>query len=162
MSRHLELQKKYNELNAQNKKEGREKFSKDLGKPKVKITKGTTPTSTKVIRNKKLDVVIVSVNYNDYLSVTLSHNSKIFDNITVVTSSEDILCQKMCEKFGVNYVVTDIMYDDNAKFNNIVDILDEMLICNIGRYAIVDISEPEKELIKSSAPLLAAALNKTN
>lgn len=55
-----------------------------------------------------------------------------------------------------------IKADDNAKFNNIVDILDEMLICNIGRYAIVDISEPEKELIKSSAPLLAAALNKTN
>ena len=114
MSRHLELQKKY----SQNKKKESEKFSKDLGKPKVKITKGSTPTSTstKVIRNKKLDVVIVSVNYNDYLSVTLSHNSKIFDNITVVTSSQDILCKKICEKFGVKYVVTDIMYDDNAKF----------------------------------------------
>jgi glycosyltransferase involved in cell wall biosynthesis len=117
MSRHLELQKKYNELNARNKKEGRKKFSKDLGKPKVKITKGTTSTSTKVVRNKKLDVVIVSVNYNDYLSVTLSHNSKIFDNITVVTSLQDILCKKICEKFGAKYVVTDIMYDDNAKFN---------------------------------------------
>jgi len=53
-----------------------------------------------------------------------------------------------------------IKADDNAKFNNIVDILDEMLICNIGRYAIVDISEPEKELIKSSAPLLEAATKK--
>lgn len=117
MSRHLELQKKYNELNAQNKKEHRGKFSKDLGKLKVKIIKGSTPISTKVIRNKKLDVVIVSVNYNDYLSVTLSHNSKIFDNITVVTSSQDILCKKICEKFGAKYVVTDIMYNDNAKFN---------------------------------------------
>jgi hypothetical protein len=55
MSRHLELQKKY----SRNKKKESEKFSKDLGKPKVKITKGSTPTSTKVIRNKKLDVVIV-------------------------------------------------------------------------------------------------------
>lgn len=54
-----------------------------------------------------------------------------------------------------------IKADDNAKFSNIVDILDEMLICNIGRYAIVDISEPEKELIKSSAPLLEAALKAT-
>lgn len=50
-----------------------------------------------------------------------------------------------------------IKADDNAKFNNVVDILDEMLICNIGRYAIVDISEPEKELIKNSATLLEAA-----
>jgi biopolymer transport protein ExbD len=54
-----------------------------------------------------------------------------------------------------------IKANDTAKFSNIVDILDEMLICNIGRYAIVDISEPEKELIKSSAPLLEAALKAT-
>ena len=44
-----------------------------------------------------------------------------------------------------------------AKFSNIVDILDEMLICNIGRYAIVDISDPEIELIKSSEASLKAA-----
>ena len=50
-----------------------------------------------------------------------------------------------------------IKADDNAKFSNIVDILDEMLICNIGRYAIVDISEPEIELIKSSAASLKTA-----
>ena len=50
-----------------------------------------------------------------------------------------------------------IKADDNAKFSNIVDILDEMLICNIGRYAIVDISDPEIELIKSSAASLKAA-----
>ena len=50
-----------------------------------------------------------------------------------------------------------IKADDNAKFSNIVDILDEMLICNIGRYAIVDISDPEVELIKSSEASLKAA-----
>lgn len=55
-----------------------------------------------------------------------------------------------------------IKADDNARFKNVVDILDEMLICNIGRYAIVDISEPEKELIKSSAASLAEALKVNN
>jgi biopolymer transport protein ExbD len=50
-----------------------------------------------------------------------------------------------------------IKADDNAKFSNIVDILDEMLICNIGRYAIVDISDPEIELIKTSEASLKAA-----
>lgn len=40
-----------------------------------------------------------------------------------------------------------IKADKNATYKNLVDILDEMLICNIGRYAIVDITEKENELI---------------
>ncbi len=41
-----------------------------------------------------------------------------------------------------------IKADDKAKYRNLVDILDEMLICNIGRYAIVDITPVETDLIK--------------
>lgn len=37
---------------------------------------------------------------------------------------------------------------DKANYRNMIDILDEMLICNIGRYAIVDISEVELEMLK--------------
>ena len=66
---------------------------------------------------RKLDVVIVSVNYNDFLLISLENNSKIFDNITVVTSSSDFMCQKICEKFGVKCLITDIMYEDGAVFN---------------------------------------------
>jgi len=40
-----------------------------------------------------------------------------------------------------------IKADKNATYKNLVDILDEMLICNIGRYAIVDITDKENELI---------------
>lgn len=40
-----------------------------------------------------------------------------------------------------------IKADEKSKYRNMVDILDEMLICNIGRYAIVDISDVEKEMI---------------
>jgi biopolymer transport protein ExbD len=43
-----------------------------------------------------------------------------------------------------------IKADDKAKFKNLVDILDEMLITNIGRYAIVDITPVEQELIKTA------------
>jgi biopolymer transport protein ExbD len=43
-----------------------------------------------------------------------------------------------------------IKADDKAKYKNLVDILDEMLICNIGRYAIVDITDIEKELIQTA------------
>lgn len=66
---------------------------------------------------KKLDVIIVSVNYNDFLVISLMNNIKIFDNITVVTSSSDFLCQKICKKFDVNCIVTDNMYEDGAVFN---------------------------------------------
>jgi biopolymer transport protein ExbD len=38
---------------------------------------------------------------------------------------------------------------DNSRYNNLVDILDEMLICNIGRYAVVDITDPEIEMLKT-------------
>jgi biopolymer transport protein ExbD len=38
---------------------------------------------------------------------------------------------------------------NNATYKNLIDILDEMAICNIGRYAIVDITDYDLELIKS-------------
>lgn len=37
---------------------------------------------------------------------------------------------------------------DASSYKNLVDILDEMQICNIGRFAIVDISDYDKSLIK--------------
>ncbi len=42
-----------------------------------------------------------------------------------------------------------IKSSDKSRYNNLVDILDEMLICNIGRYAVVDITEPEVEMLKA-------------
>ena len=36
---------------------------------------------------------------------------------------------------------------DEASYKNLIDVLDEMAICNIGRYAIVDITDYDKELI---------------
>ena len=41
-----------------------------------------------------------------------------------------------------------IKSDNKAKYKNMVDILDEMQITSIGKYAIVDITPPELELIK--------------
>jgi biopolymer transport protein ExbD len=39
---------------------------------------------------------------------------------------------------------------DAATYGNLVNILDEMAICNIGRYAIVDISDYDKDLLKKA------------
>jgi hypothetical protein len=34
-----------------------------------------------------------------------------------------------------------------VKYKNIVDIIDEMAICNIARYALVDINAVEKKMV---------------
>lgn len=39
---------------------------------------------------------------------------------------------------------------DAANYGNLVNILDEMAICNIGRYAIVDLDPYDKELLKKN------------
>jgi biopolymer transport protein ExbD len=48
---------------------------------------------------------------------------------------------------------------DGANYNNLVDILDEMQICNIGRYAVVDISGYDMELLKKSGEPIDPEVN---
>ena len=64
----------------------------------------------------KLDIIIVSVNYNDFLSITLKNTTK-FSNVTVVTSPSDVECQELCQKFGANCIITEKMYENGAIFN---------------------------------------------
>lgn len=43
-----------------------------------------------------------------------------------------------------------IKADEKAKYKNIVDIIDEMAICNIAGYAVVDISDVELDMLKTA------------
>lgn len=54
---------------------------------------------------------------------------------------------KQAEKKGL---IVLIKPDSLSRYKNLVDILDEMLVTNVGRYAIVDLSPSEKELIKNA------------
>ena len=65
-----------------------------------------------IIKSNKLDVVVVSINYNEYLKISLENNTKIFDNITIVTSEDDIECQEICKTYGVNCVICDDILKD--------------------------------------------------
>ena len=49
-----------------------------------------------------------------------------------------------------NGLVVLIKPDSTAKYKNVVDILDEMNVCAVGRFAIVDITDSEKELLKNT------------
>ncbi|MGE9616216.1 MAG: hypothetical protein ACQPRJ_01360 [Solitalea-like symbiont of Acarus siro] len=62
-------------------------------------------------------------------------------------SSYNELVKKL--KSDDNNLIVVIKTSDKAKYDNLVNILDEMLITNIGKYAIVDISKPEINLINT-------------
>lgn len=51
-----------------------------------------------------------------------------------------------------NAPVVRIMATDDSNYKNLVDVLDEMNICSISRYAIVDFDEPDKQLLSTIAP----------
>lgn len=70
----------------------------------------------------------------------------------LIEDKEDVIkahksAVKNAEKKGL---IVLIKPDESSKYNNLVDILDEMLVCNVARYAIVDLSESEKELVKNT------------
>lgn len=47
-------------------------------------------------------------------------------------------------------IIVLIKSDDKSRYKNLVDILDEMNICNIGRYAIVDIAPGDLKMINDN------------
>ncbi len=93
--------------------------------------------------------------------VLLEKNKLVYDKVKMV---EDSVARKLIpddqqtinqhkaavkadEKKGL---IVLIKPDSTARYKNLVDILDEMLITNVGRYAIVDLTPSEKELIKNT------------
>jgi biopolymer transport protein ExbD len=65
------------------------------------------------------------------------------------TIAEDELKKKISEaKDNKMAPVVMIKASDDATYKNMVDILDEMQICSIGRYAMVDITDYDKVLVE--------------
>ena len=48
-----------------------------------------------------------------------------------------------------------IKADDKANYKNVIDVIDELNICNIGKYAVVDLMPQELELVKEQNKLNA-------
>jgi len=63
--------------------------------------------------------------------------------------SDEVYQKRLNEiRANKNAPIVRIMATDDASYKNLVDALDEMNICSISRYAIVDLDEPDKVLIK--------------
>jgi GR25 family glycosyltransferase involved in LPS biosynthesis len=65
-------------------------------------------------KKSELDLILVSVDYNEYLEKVLFHNTKLFNNITVITHPDDIFCHSLCEKFNVNCITDDSLYKNGT------------------------------------------------
>lgn len=63
----------------------------------------------------------------------------------------DIIIEKkkdVVSTSGKNDLMVLIKADDGANYRNVVDIMDEMLINHVARYAMVDITDAEKAFLK--------------
>jgi len=88
-------------------------------------------------------------------SVLLQRNQEVIKQIRQLKekrvnqqiSEEDFTKQASEIKSNKSAPVVMIKSTDDASYKNLVDILDEMQICNIARYAIVDITDYDKGLI---------------
>ncbi|HNP47982.1 MAG TPA: biopolymer transporter ExbD, partial [Bacteroidia bacterium] len=90
---------------------------------------------------------------NSIRTMLLERNKLVLDKVKMVEDSvkaglipdkeEDIKKHKAAVKGDKGGLIVLIKPDEKSKYKNLVDILDEMLICNVGRYAIVDLSDSE-------------------
>ncbi len=65
----------------------------------------------------RLSAVLVSVGYGAALAQTLPRNIDLFDQLVVVTSSDDLVSQSIAQAYGATLVVSDRCYDDDHAFN---------------------------------------------
>lgn len=117
------------------------------------VTQPTQQLETKfpTEKIKKLDILIVSVNYTDFLSITLKENIKFIDKsyFHVVTSSFDLECQNLCSELDIDCIITDAFYQNGDPFNK-------------GRainYAISKLIEPDWILLLDADIILRGPLN---
>ena len=65
-----------------------------------------------------LEAVIVCVDYADFLAITLPYTLPLVDSVVVVTTPADKLTQRLCAKYSVRCLETDVFYrDQGTKFN---------------------------------------------
>jgi biopolymer transport protein ExbD len=113
--------------------------------------------SSSIADSKALTILLGAndkVSYYAGMGNDLQHPPKIMNSRFANTNGiRDIILAKRTEvlkRFGKNDLMVLIKADNDANYRNVVDIMDEMLISDISRYAMVDITPKEKAFLKSS------------
>lgn len=100
-----------------------------------------------------------SVKASKTMTVILGENNKVFWYMGLPTDNPDVKVTNFSEA-GVRKDLLDqdkmirdmvvlIKPTDKSTYKNVVDILDEMNICNIKRFALVDVDPKDLDLIKN-------------
>ena len=66
---------------------------------------------------KTIEAVVVCYNYSDFLSYTLPKNIEMVDRLVVVTHPSDKQTQRLCDKYSVDCIKTEVFHEDNDRFN---------------------------------------------
>ena len=98
------------------------------------------------------------VNEKRVLTLVLGEEDKIYWYLGITDpkvelsnfSNDGIRKILLQQNSQIKEMVVLIKPSDESKYKNVVDILDEMNISNIARFALVDITPVDKELIKDS------------
>jgi biopolymer transport protein ExbD len=96
------------------------------------------------------------VNEKKVLTLVLGANDKVYWYVGITEPeakktdfSKDGVRKVLVEKKSeIRDLIVLIKAMDEAKYKNLVDILDEMTISNVQRYAIVDITPADKEIVR--------------
>ncbi|MCX6271022.1 MAG: biopolymer transporter ExbD [Bacteroidetes bacterium] len=113
--------------------------------------------------NKPPMPVLYKTNYSadGMRKFLLEKNQNVFKQVTelkdkvlkgTLVMADSVLNRKIKEikKADKKSPIVLIKADEKAKYRNIVDIIDEMAICNIAQYAVVDIAPIELDMIKNA------------
>jgi len=122
------------------------------------LNKPQTMEITMPEKPKKDDPEPPKVNERDVLTIVLGENDKVYwytgitDPKIELTNFSATGIRKVLQtkKNEIPKLVVLIKPSDKSKYKNMVDILDEMNIGVIQRYAMVDITPTDEELIKDS------------
>ena len=76
-------------------------------------------------------------------------DKRVTGKIVVADTTADSAIKKMKKEDQKGPIVL-IKADDKTKYKDMVDIIDEMAICNVASYAVVDMSPTELEMLKTA------------
>jgi biopolymer transport protein ExbD len=93
--------------------------------------------------------VLLDMNKDLFTQIYTFREKRKSGKLVVADTTADNEIRNMKKKDAKGPIVL-IKADDKAKYKDIVNIIDEMAICNIASYAVVDISPVELDMLKNT------------
>jgi len=93
--------------------------------------------------------VLLEKNKDLFRQIAEYREKRISGKLIVADTTADAAVKKM-KKEDMKGPIILIKADEKAKYKNVVSIIDEMSICNIASYAVVDIFPIELEMLKNA------------